>query len=949
MNVLVCGHCGRVNPVGARYCHYDGIALGTGLEAGPVDVGSSVFPSPFVFPSGRSCRNFNELVLAADELWDEARQLLGDGQLALFFATIGRGDLARAAQAKEAADPERALDDLLQRLPNTARKPPQLYVQPKEFNLGLIQRSETRRLIVVIRNEGMGLLQGTAAAVNTPWLVLGDPPGVPAKMFECRDEIVLRVLLLGDRMRAGPRAQEGALLIESNGGKLTIPIRAERLPRAFFDGVLAGAKSPRQLAEKARAAPKEAIPYFESGAVRAWYEANGWPWPIQGPQAMGLGALQQFFEALGLTSPPRVHANDLFIKFFGRPGETHYHTLKLTTLENRPVYAFAKSELPWLKVGKISGSGKVARINLEATVPDRPGEALLGRLDVTANGGQRIVVAVSMTVAGQNREPTAIPPPPEAPPPEMLEASAVIVLPPEQPAPPPRPSAPDQIVLLTDDSDEAPISPPPRSPAPPGPSIVSQETVLPRRPAPQAPGASAWRLLIGAGAVLLVLLGTLLHDALLPARPRDPGPAPPKRLKLADPTPAIALRWHDDPKLDRRHMPEPTMRFGVILPRERDPNDPSKFRRLLFDTWGRSNNTCLRVDGGEVLFGEGPGELVQLKKPRGYDTERKQAIDGLSTLWRYGTLDVTQQAEVIAGRQSLRLDTCLVRYALENRGQPGTRALRVGLRVMLHTFSGSTSGVPFTLPGRPGLCGGSDVFDSTDAIPDFIEAVERDRLALPGTIWHLEPRVGQKLEWPSRLLVTGYPNAALAKVGFPSARSEQTRWEVPAVSMREMHRRMQEKLKAKEVTTEEAAQVKPESAVTLYWEEKPLGPGERRELGFLLGVGRGIVDPTGRLLTSVGGRFVPGGEFSVVTLVSEPKNETLQLEVPAGMTLVSGSVEQHVPPVPADAERKISVVTWRLRPTEAGAFSLKLSSSAGTAREIPILIHEPGSDGDDFD
>src|SRR5439155_988670 len=142
-------------------------------------------------------------------------------------------------------------------------------------------------------------------------------------------------------------------------------------------------------------------------------EANGWTWPVQGPQAIGLGALQQFFEALGLTSPPRVHANQLFIKFFGKPGETHYHTLKLSTPENRPVYAFAKSELPWLKVGKIGGSSKTVRIHLEATVPDCPGESLLGRLDVTANGGQRIVVAVSMTVAGQPREPTLILPSPE--------------------------------------------------------------------------------------------------------------------------------------------------------------------------------------------------------------------------------------------------------------------------------------------------------------------------------------------------------------------------------------------------------------------------------------------------------------------------------------------------------------------------------------------------------
>src|SRR5262245_59698610 len=126
MNVLVCDHCGRVNPPTARYCYHDGIALGTTVAAGPVDAGSSLFPSPFIFPSGRTCHNVDQLVLAAEEQWDGARQVLQDGRLALFFGTIGRADLARAAQARDSADPERALDDLLQRLPSIVRKPPQL-------------------------------------------------------------------------------------------------------------------------------------------------------------------------------------------------------------------------------------------------------------------------------------------------------------------------------------------------------------------------------------------------------------------------------------------------------------------------------------------------------------------------------------------------------------------------------------------------------------------------------------------------------------------------------------------------------------------------------------------------------------------------------------------------------------------------------------------------------
>src|SRR5215207_11236788 len=115
---LVCRACQRVNPPEARYCYHDGVALGNGAAAsGPVAAGSQPFLSPLVFPSGRPCRNFDELVLAAQENWGEALELLRDGVLAGFFGNIGRADLARAARKAVAApSPDRALDDLLELL-----------------------------------------------------------------------------------------------------------------------------------------------------------------------------------------------------------------------------------------------------------------------------------------------------------------------------------------------------------------------------------------------------------------------------------------------------------------------------------------------------------------------------------------------------------------------------------------------------------------------------------------------------------------------------------------------------------------------------------------------------------------------------------------------------------------------------------------------------------------
>src|SRR5947199_9613268 len=104
---LVCRRCSRANPPEAHYCYFDGIALGNGEAGhGPVAVGTRPFPSPFVFPSGRACRNFDELVLAAQDHWPEAQEMLRDGLFAGFLGGLGRADLARAArQARGSPDP----------------------------------------------------------------------------------------------------------------------------------------------------------------------------------------------------------------------------------------------------------------------------------------------------------------------------------------------------------------------------------------------------------------------------------------------------------------------------------------------------------------------------------------------------------------------------------------------------------------------------------------------------------------------------------------------------------------------------------------------------------------------------------------------------------------------------------------------------------------------------
>src|SRR5712691_475632 len=95
----VCSQCARVNPPDASYCYHDGAILaGRATNGGPVNAGSHPFPSPFYFPSGQVCRNFDQLATTCQQSWPAAVDLLKQGFLASFLGALGRADLALAAQ-----------------------------------------------------------------------------------------------------------------------------------------------------------------------------------------------------------------------------------------------------------------------------------------------------------------------------------------------------------------------------------------------------------------------------------------------------------------------------------------------------------------------------------------------------------------------------------------------------------------------------------------------------------------------------------------------------------------------------------------------------------------------------------------------------------------------------------------------------------------------------------
>src|SRR5262245_53771293 len=303
--VLSCPRCSRHNPAGALFCFHDGSPLG---QAGAQAARLRRFAAPFDFPSGRACHSFDELALGCVVERPAALALLRDGTLADFLAGLGRADLAVAAAAGP-GDEERALDDLLRRMPCAVVAPARLEVEPKLIDFGRLRPGQDAQRQLQLANAGMGLLHGSVSA-DEPWLAVGDGEGNTSRLFRCLHEATLTVRVLGRALRAAPRPLAGRLLVSSSGGTAVVEVRAEVPPAPFAAGVLAGSRTPRQLAEKARLGPREAARLFESGAVARWYGENGWTYPVEGDPAPGLAGVQQFFDALGLAAPPALELGE---------------------------------------------------------------------------------------------------------------------------------------------------------------------------------------------------------------------------------------------------------------------------------------------------------------------------------------------------------------------------------------------------------------------------------------------------------------------------------------------------------------------------------------------------------------------------------------------------------------------------------------------------------------
>jgi hypothetical protein len=335
-----------------------------------------------------------------------------------------------------------------------------------------------------------------------------------------------------------------------------------------------------------------------------------------------------------------------------------------------------------------------------------------------------------------------------------------------------------------------------------------------------------------------------------------------------------------------------TYRFGLILPREADPQNPGTHKRLTYREDGATNNTCVRVDGQDVLYGQSPGH----NDPPSLEEDRSHHY--WATRWRFpGDILVTQEVQLVPGAVSDKLDTCLVRYTVHNRGGADHK---VGLRVMFDTYIGTNDGVPFVIPGQSGLVTTPRVFPAGD-VPDYIEALEKPDPRDPGTVAHLGLAgihiPGLALEPIDRVVIRSFPGSNF-------------HWDEP-------------------ITKEEQGKPIQDSCVLIYWAERTMAPGETRHMAFSYGL-NAISAPAegGNLALTAGGSFVVGHDFTVTAYVKAPRpGEKVKLTVQEGLTLVAGQgAEQEV-----KDKGEYTQVSWRLHSNEEGEYTLSATSRGARA------------------
>ena len=357
---------------------------------------SAAAQDPFLtewrFPSGRTARTVDDLVQGCVAEWSAAKNSLIRHEFQQYFWDNGRNDLAKLIPSVE-PDADAALQTFLERLPSRHKLAPALDVAPRRLHVTDVRRGEDRTAIFTLINRGNGLLFGDLAVVDAPpWLKL------QTTQIRTRTEQPLEVTI---ESRALPSVGSyfARLQIRTNGGAIEVPVQVDvSVPGVAFHGY--SVSDPHDLAKLMHAHPKKAAKWLADGSVQTLFDQEGWSFPLTGYLAPSLGAVQQYFEALRLSSIPAVEPDATEFDVTCEYPEVATRSFALSTASKKWVYAFIESGAMWLKPRELAVAGArradiVFDIDSEMMEPGRRHEAVLR---LTVNGGAEHTVWVRVDV-----------------------------------------------------------------------------------------------------------------------------------------------------------------------------------------------------------------------------------------------------------------------------------------------------------------------------------------------------------------------------------------------------------------------------------------------------------------------------------------------------------------------------------------------------------------------
>lgn len=313
----------------------------------------------------------------------------------------------------------------------------------------------------------------------------------------------------------------------------------------------------------------------------------------------------------------------------------------------------------------------------------------------------------------------------------------------------------------------------------------------------------------------------------------------------------------------------------------------------------RTSFTTIRVDGVDNIYGSSG---IPVEPPNDIDANTNRSK------WQIGGIEITQTLQLADNPQTGLQDVAQISYTVTNTGSSPHTA---GVRMMIDTELNYNDGAPFRVPGVGPITTEMDFVGASvpDTFQVFYNLTDSEHVAA-ATL-----KSGGATS-PDRFIIAQWPEIW------------DTFWDY---------------------TITPGARITSDSAYAVYWNPITLAPGASRTYTTFYGLAELDVDLLPPLalgvsgpaeLSVIGGQYSPN-PFNVVATIFNNGNATatdveVTVNLPAGLSLESGSLTQSIGNLPVGEEHQIS---WSVRASaQSSETTLTYSVTATASNAEPKTV-----------